>query len=60
MPILFIILNAFILAITFTIIQAIVRAFGFGGLLALGLLLPVLAVLAWGLPRLAPIVRAVL
>jgi hypothetical protein len=60
MPILLIILNAFILAIAFAIIQAFVRTFGFGGLLALGLLLPILAVLAWCLPRLALIARAVL
>jgi hypothetical protein len=60
MPIILIILNAFILAIAFAIIQAIVRSFGFGGLLVLGLLIPILGLLAWCLPRLALIARVVL
>jgi len=60
MPILFLILNAFILAIAFVTVQAIVRTFGFAGLLALGLLLPILALLVWSLPRLVLLSRAVL
>jgi hypothetical protein len=60
MPILLIILNAFILAIAFVIVQAIVRAFGFGDLLLLGLSLPILALLVWSLPRLAILARATL
>ena len=59
MPILLIILNAFIIAIAFVIIQAIVRSLGFGGLLLLGLSLPILALLAWCLPRLALLARAI-
>ncbi len=59
MPILLIILNAFIIAIAFVIVQATVRTLGFGGLLLLGLSLPILALLAWSLPRLALLARAI-
>jgi len=60
MPILLIIINAFILAIAFVTVQAIVRAFGIAGLLLLGLSLPILALLAWSLPRLGILARAAL
>jgi hypothetical protein len=59
MPVLLIILNAFILAIAFVIVQAIVRTLGFGGLLLLGLSLPFLVLLVWSLPRLALLARAI-
>lgn len=60
MPILLLILNAFIVAIAFAIVQAICRSLGFAGLLLLGLALPILALLAWSLPRLVLMSRAVL
>jgi hypothetical protein len=60
MPFLLIIINAFVLAIAFVIVQAIVRAFGFAGLLLLVLSLPVLTLLVWALPRVALLARAAL
>jgi len=60
MPILLIILNAFILAIAFVIVKELVRAFGFGGQVLLRLSLPILALLARSLPRLAILARATL
>lgn len=60
MPILLLILNAFIIAIAFVTVQAIYRSLGFGGLLLMGLSLPILAVLVWSLPRLVMLSRAFL
>jgi len=59
MPILLIIINAFVLAIAFVVVQAIFRSLGFAGLLLLGLSLPVLALLVWALPRFALMARAI-
>lgn len=58
MPFLLIIINAFVLAIAFVIVQAICRSIGFVGLLLLGLSLPILALLVWTLPRVALLARA--
>lgn len=60
MPIILLILNAFVVAIAFVTVQAIYRSLGFGGLLLLGLALPILAILVWALPRVALLARSAL
>lgn len=58
MPILLIILNAFIIAIAFVLIQSIVRTIGFGGLVLLELSLPILVLVGCFLLRLVYLARA--
>jgi hypothetical protein len=60
MPIILLILNAFILATAFVVVQAIYRSLGFGVLLLLGMSLPILALLLGSLPRLVLLSRTLL